>query len=65
MVVGPESHVRDVASATTEPVDIDGKDERVREVVNIGVTDSPVRLVDMPQRQPLSSTSGRRRSSAI
>ena len=49
MVVGPESHVRDVASATTEAVDIDGKDQRVREVVNIGVTDSQVRLVDMPQ----------------
>ncbi len=49
MIVGPESHVRDVASATTEAVDIDGKDQRVREVVNIGVTDSQVRLVDMPQ----------------
>ena len=49
MIVGPESNVRDVASATTEAVDIDGKDQRVREVVNIGVTDSQVRLVDMPQ----------------
>jgi len=49
MVVGPESHVRDVASATTEAVDIDGKNQRVREVVNIGVTDSQVRLIDMPQ----------------
>lgn len=49
MIVGPESHVRDVASATTEAVNIDGKDQRVREVVNIGVTDSQVRLVDMPQ----------------
>ena len=29
MIVGPESHVRDVASATTEAVDIDGKDQRV------------------------------------
>ena len=25
MVVGPESHVRDAAAATTEAVDIDGK----------------------------------------
>ena len=25
LVVGPESHVRDVGSATTEPVEIDGK----------------------------------------
>jgi len=49
MVMGPESHVRDIAAATTEAVNIDGKDQRVREVVNIGVTDSQVRLVDMPQ----------------
>jgi YbbR domain-containing protein len=48
-VVGPESHVRDVASATTEPVEIDGKNARVRDVVAVGVTDSAVRLVDQPQ----------------
>jgi YbbR domain-containing protein len=41
--------VRDVASATTEPVEIAGKTERVRDVVTVGVTDSSVRLVDQPQ----------------
>jgi YbbR domain-containing protein len=51
-VVGPESHVRDVAAATTEPVEIDGKNERVRDVVTVGVGDSSVRLVE----QPLSAT---------
>jgi YbbR domain-containing protein len=51
-VVGPESHVREVASATTEPVDIDGKSERVRDNVTVGVLDSSVRLVE----QPLSAT---------
>ena len=51
-VVGPESHVREVAAATTEPVEIDGKNERVRDVVTVGVGDSSVRLVE----QPLSAT---------
>jgi YbbR domain-containing protein len=51
-IIGPESHVRDVASATTEPVEIDGKRERVRDVVTVGVTDSSVRLVE----QALSAT---------
>jgi YbbR domain-containing protein len=51
-VVGPESHVREVAAATTEPVEIDGKSERVRDVVTVGVGDSSVRLVE----QPLSAT---------
>jgi YbbR domain-containing protein len=48
-IVGPESHVRDVAAATTEPVEIDGKHERVRDVVTVGVTDSSVRLVQQTQ----------------
>ena len=51
-IVGPESHVREVAAATTEPVEIDGKNERVRDVVTVGVLDSSVRLVE----QPLSAT---------
>ena len=51
-VVGPQSPVREVAAATTEPVEIDGKNERVRDVVTVGVGDSSVRLVD----QPLSAT---------
>ncbi len=51
-VVGPESHVREVASATTEPVEIGGRNERVRDVVTVGVLDSSVRLAE----QPLSAT---------
>jgi YbbR domain-containing protein len=50
-VVGPESHVRRVAEATTEPVEVDGKHERVRDVVTVGVADSSVRLV-----QPQNAT---------
>lgn len=45
-VIGPESHVKDVSQATTEPIEIDGKSERVRDIVTIGVTDSSVRLVE-------------------
>jgi YbbR domain-containing protein len=45
-VIGPESHVKDVSQATTEPIEIDGRRERVRDVVTIGVTDSSVRLVE-------------------
>ena len=51
-IVGPESHVREVDAATTEPVEIDGKNDRVRDVVTVGVLDSSVRLVE----QPLSAT---------
>lgn len=52
LVVGPESRVREVGSATTEPVEIDGRSERVRDVVTVGVADAAVRLVE----QPLSAT---------
>jgi YbbR domain-containing protein len=52
LVVGPESRVREVGSATTEPVEIDGTSERVRDVVTVGVADSAVR----PVEQPLSAT---------
>jgi YbbR domain-containing protein len=50
-VQGPESHVRLLASATTEPVQIEGRTERVRDVVTVGVADSSVRLV-----QPQNAT---------
>jgi YbbR domain-containing protein len=43
-VIGPESHVRALAEATTEPVNIAGSRERVRDVVTVGVTDASVRL---------------------
>jgi YbbR domain-containing protein len=51
-IIGPESHVRDVSAATTEPIEIDGRTERVRDVVKVGVTDSSVRLVE----QEMSAT---------
>jgi YbbR domain-containing protein len=51
-IAGPESHVREVSAATTEPIEIDGRTERVRDVVKVGVTDSSVRLVE----QDLSAT---------
>jgi hypothetical protein len=43
-IIGPESHVRELAEATTEPVNITGGRERVRDVVTVGVTDAAVRL---------------------
>ena len=45
-IVGPESHVRQVSQAQTEPVDVANARGRVRDVVNIGVGDSSVRLVE-------------------
>jgi YbbR domain-containing protein len=48
-VIGPESRVRQLASATTEPVVIQGSRGRVRDVVTVGVEDPSVRLLQ-PQR---------------
>ena len=45
-VIGPESRVRRLAEATTEPVRIEGQRENVRDVVTVGVVDSAVRLVE-------------------
>jgi YbbR domain-containing protein len=50
-VVGPDTRVRQIAEATTEPVSIAGARSRVRDVVTVGVADSSVRLV-----QPQSAT---------
>jgi YbbR domain-containing protein len=44
-VVGPESRVKKVADAMTEPVSVAGSRSDVRDVVAVGVTDSAVRLV--------------------
>ena len=41
---GPESRVRRLAEAITEPVDIAGTRERVRDIVTVGVADSALRL---------------------
>lgn len=45
-IVGPESRVRQISEATTEPVPIRDARARVRDTVNVGVFDSSVRLVD-------------------
>ena len=50
-VTGPESRIRELAGATTEPVSIAGARERVRDQVNVGVPDSAVLLV-----QPQTAT---------
>jgi YbbR domain-containing protein len=43
-VIGPESRVKELSEATTEPVDVEGKRERVRDVVTVGLGDAAVRL---------------------
>ncbi len=45
-VIGPESHVRALASAITEPVSIEGARSDVQDTVTIGVSDATVRLVE-------------------
>ena len=50
-VVGPESHIRGLIAATTEPVSILGQRGTVTDTVTIGVSDSAVRLVE-----PVSGT---------
>jgi len=45
-VVGPESRVKRLAQAITEPIDLDGASADVRDVVTIGLTDAAVRLVE-------------------
>jgi hypothetical protein len=43
-VVGPESRLRELTSATTEPVSIEGRSGRVREDVTVGVEDATLRV---------------------
>jgi len=50
-IVGPDTRVRQIAEATTEPVSIAGARSRVRDVVTVGVADASVRLL-----QPQSAT---------
>lgn len=44
-VAGPESRLKQLTGATTEPVDVTGSHARVRDDVTVGITDSAVRLV--------------------
>ena len=50
-IVGPESRVRQVAEATTEPVSVKEARSRVRDGVTIGVVDASVRLVQAQSAQ--------------
>jgi YbbR domain-containing protein len=50
-VEGPESRLRQLTGATTEPVEMTGSRSRVRDVVTVGISDSAVRLV-----QPQNAT---------
>ncbi len=45
-IEGPESRVRQLAEATTEPVVVTGSRDRVRDSVTIGLADSAVRLAE-------------------
>ena len=45
-VVGPESLLRDLTSATTEPISVAGQRANVTDVVTIGVSDSGLRLAE-------------------
>ena len=45
-VIGPESRLRDLASATTEPVSVAGQQANVTDVVTIGVSDTALRLAE-------------------
>jgi YbbR domain-containing protein len=47
-IIGPESRIRQITEATTEPVSIKDARARVRDTVNVGVIDSAVRLA-LPQ----------------
>jgi YbbR domain-containing protein len=44
-IAGPESRVKKLPNATTEPVTITGARDNVRDVVTVGLLDSSVRLV--------------------
>src|SRR4029078_1991237 len=44
-VAGPESRLKQLTGATTEPVQISGSRARISDVVTVGMTDSAVRLV--------------------
>lgn len=44
-VMGPESALKKLSHATTEPITVEGARQNVRDVVAVGVTDAAVRLV--------------------
>lgn len=50
-ILGPETRVRQITEATTEPISVGGSRTRVRDVVTVGVIDPSVRLA-----QPQAAT---------
>ena len=44
-IEGPESRVKKLANATTEPITVNGAREHVRDVVAVGLIDAAVRLI--------------------
>ena len=44
-VAGPESRLKQLTAATTEPIAVEGRKEKFSDEVTVGVTDSAVRLV--------------------
>jgi YbbR domain-containing protein len=48
-VVGPESRLKQIREATTEPIQVDGRREGFSETVTVGVTDATLRLVQALQ----------------
>jgi YbbR domain-containing protein len=52
-VAGPESRLKQLTSATTEPVQVTGSHARVHDIVTVGITDSAVRLVQ-PQNAAIT-----------
>jgi YbbR domain-containing protein len=45
-VIGPESRIKELTSATTEPISLAGHRDRVTDTVTVGVADSAVRLAE-------------------
>jgi YbbR domain-containing protein len=45
-VVGPESRLKQLRQATTEPISVDGATQTVTDVVTVGVMDASLRLVE-------------------
>jgi YbbR domain-containing protein len=59
-VAGPETALKRLRAAVTEPVSVEGQTRTVREVVTIGVTDSTLRLRS-PRTAMVTVTIGRSR----
>ena len=62
-ISGPESRIKKIANATTEPVSVAGAKVNVRDVVAVGLIDASLRLTSR-RTSPSSWTSCRRLSSA-